>query len=92
MSPNPTRVSFWTRCTCSASTMITFAREYDIAGEIYHKEIFWTNAILRGGGVRLLLEAQITEEWQLKQFIGQSTTTIEQKQKNKAGLHKLSPE
>jgi hypothetical protein len=77
---------------CSPATMISFARDYGTHVEIFAKESFWTNAIKRSGGVRLLSDAQIPEEWQLKQFIGQSSTAMKLKQKCKAGLHDLSPD
>ena len=76
---------------CSPATMISFAREYGTHVEI-EKEAFWTDAIARSGGVRLLSDAQIPEEWQLKQFIGQSSTAVKQKRKCKAGLHDLAPD
>ena len=70
--------------------MISFAREYDIHVEIFEKEPFWTDAITRSGGVRLLSDAQIPEEWQLKQFTAQLSTAVKQRQKCKAGLQDLS--
>jgi hypothetical protein len=76
---------------CSPATMISFAKEYGTHVEIFEKEPFWTDAITRSGGTRLLSDAQIPEEWQLRQFIGQSSTAVKQKQKCKAGLHDLSP-
>ena len=77
---------------CSQSTMMSFAQEYGTHVEIFEKEPFWTDAIKRSGGIRLLTDAQIPEEWQLKQFIGQSSTAVKQKQKCKAGIHDLSPQ
>ena len=75
---------------CSASTMIAFTREYGTAVQIFEKNTFWTEAITRSEGRSIFTEAQIPEEWQVKQFIGQSTTAVKQKQKLKAGLHALS--
>lgn len=75
---------------CSASTMIAFTREYGTAVQIFEKNAFWTEAITRSEGRSIFTEAQIPEEWQVKQFIGQSTTAVKQKQKLKAGLHALS--
>lgn len=75
---------------CSPAAMISFAREYDIHVEIFEKEPFWTDAITRSGGVRLLFDAQIPEEWQLKQFTAQLSTAVKQRQKCKAGLQDLS--
>lgn len=75
---------------CSASTMIAFIRECGTTVQIFEKNTYWTDATTRSEARRIFTEAQIPEEWRVKQFNGQSSTAVKQKQKLKAGLHALS--
>lgn len=77
---------------CSAGAMRQLATMYGKSSELYDNDSFWKEAIQRSGGVRIFSDAEIPEEWQVKQFICQASTTVKQKQKATAGVQALSPD
>ena len=77
---------------CSAGAMIQLATMYGKQSELYGNDPFWIEALNRSGGVRIFSDAEIPEEWQVKQFICQTSTTVKQKQKATAGVQVLSPD
>ena len=79
-------------CKCSAGAMIQLATMYGKQSELYGNDPFWIEALKRSGGTRIFSDAEIPEEWQVKQFICQTSTTVKQKQKATAGVQALSPD
>lgn len=77
---------------CSAGAMIQLATMYGKQSELYGNAPFWNEAFIRSGGTRIFSDAEIPEEWQVKQFICQTSTTVKQKQKASAGVQVLSPD
>jgi hypothetical protein len=41
---------------------------------------FWIEAIQKSGGSRVFSDAEIPEEWQVKQYVCQLSTSVKQKQ------------
>lgn len=77
---------------CSAGAMRQLATIYGKHSELYDNDPFWKDAVQLSGGVRIFADAEIPEEWQVKQFICQTSTTVKQKQRATAGVHVLSPD
>jgi hypothetical protein len=59
---------------------------------LFGEEPFWTDAIEKSGGSRVFTDAEIPEEWQVKQYVCQLSTSVKQKQKAASGVQVLSPE
>lgn len=72
--------------------MIQLATMYEKQSELYGNDPFWIEALNRSGGTRIFSDTEIPEEWQVKQFICQTSTTVKQKQKATAGVQVLSPD
>jgi hypothetical protein len=77
---------------CSAGAMRQLATIYGKPSELYDNDPFWKEAVQLSGGVRIFSDAEIPEEWQVKQFICQTSTTVKQKQRATAGVQFLSPD
>jgi hypothetical protein len=77
---------------CSAGAMRHLASLYGKPSDMYGNDKFWQDAILQSGGRRIFSDAEIPEEWQVKQFICQMSTTVKQKQKATAGVQLLAPD
>jgi hypothetical protein len=76
----------------SPSAMLTQAANYGMPSLLFGEEPFWTDAIEKSGGSRVFTDAEIPEEWQVKQYVCQLSTSVKQKQKAASGVQVLSPE
>jgi hypothetical protein len=76
---------------CSAGAMRHLAALYGKPSDLYGNEKFWQDAVQQSGGRRIFSDAEIPEEWQVKQFICQMSTIVKQKQKATAGVQVLAP-
>jgi hypothetical protein len=64
---------------------------YGKPSDLYGNEKFWQDAVQQSGGRRIFSDAEIPEEWRVKQFICQMSTTVKQKQKATASVQVLAP-
>ena len=76
----------------SPSAMLTQAANYGLPSLLFGEEPFWIDAIQRSGGNRVFTDAEIPEEWQVKQYVCQLSTSVKQKQKAATGVQVLSCE
>ena len=76
----------------SPSAMLSQAANYGMPSLSFADDPFWNEAVERSGGQRIFTSAEIPEEWQVKQYVCQLSTTVKQKQKASAGVQVLSPE
>jgi hypothetical protein len=72
--------------------MLTQAANYGLPSLLFGEEPFWIDAIQRSGGNRVFTDAEIPEEWQVKQYVCQLSTSVKQKQKAATGVQVLSCE
>jgi hypothetical protein len=77
--------------TC-AGAMLSHAVNFGLPSVLFADEPYWSAAVERSGGHRIFSEAEIPEEWQVKQYICQLSTSVKQKQRATAGVQPLSPE
>ena len=76
----------------SPSAMISIAAMYGTESVLFVNDVFWDSAITRSSGRRIFSDAEIPEEWQVKQYISQMSTLVKAKSKAVAGVEMLSPE
>lgn len=76
----------------TAGSMLQVATIFGKQNDLYSSEKFWQDAIESSGGNRIFSDAQIPEDWQVRQFIQQMSTAVKQNQKAKAGVQQLSPD
>ena len=76
----------------SPSAMLTQAANYGSPSLIFGDEPFWIEGIQRSWGSRVFSDAEIPEEWQVKQYVCQLSTSVKQKQKAASGVQVLSSE
>jgi hypothetical protein len=72
--------------------MISIAAMYGTESVLFVNDVFWDSAITRSSGRRIFSDAEIPEEWQVKQYISQMSTLVKAKSKAVAGVEMLSPE
>lgn len=77
---------------CSAGAMRSVASIYGTENCMFTCDPFWDKAIEKSGGRRIFTDAEIPEEWQIKQYISQMSTIIKSKSKAVAGVQLLTPE
>ena len=77
---------------CSAGAMLSVAKIYGTESAYFVRDSFWDAAIQRSSGTRIFTDAELPEEWQVKQFISQLSTIVKSKAKALAGVQMLSPE
>ena len=76
----------------SPSSMLSQAANYGLPSPLFADDAFWNDAVARSRGQRIFTHVEIPEEWQVKQYVCQLSTTVKQKQKAAAGVQALSPE
>jgi hypothetical protein len=72
--------------TMIPSAMISIAAMYGTESVLFVNDVFWDS------GRRVFNDAEIPEEWQVKQYISQMSTLVKAKSKAVAGVEMLSPE
>jgi hypothetical protein len=77
---------------CSPSAMLSIAAIYGTESFLFVNDRFWNAAIEKSSGRRIFSDAEIPEEWQVKQYISQMATSVKAKSKAVAGVQILSPE
>lgn len=77
---------------CSAGAMRHLATVYGKPSDLYDSDPFWQAAVQQSGGNRIFADAEIPEEWQVKQYICQMSTTVKQRMKATANVQVLSPD
>ena len=77
---------------CSPSAMLSIAAIYGTESFLFVNDRFWDAAIEKSSGRRIFSDAEIPEEWQVKQYISQMATLVKAKSKAVAGVQMLSPE